>query len=49
MKKKVLKTAAFLTALCLTAGLGIFANALVGNPVSRLLAKRTAEAYLQEN
>ena len=49
MKKKVLKTAAFFTALCLITGLAIFANALVGNPVSRLLAKRTAEAYLQEN
>lgn len=49
MKKKALKTAAFFTALCLITGLAIFANALVGNPVSRLLAKRTAEAYLQEN
>lgn len=46
MKRKVLKTAAFLTAVVLISGLGAFANALVGNPVSRLLAKRTAQAYL---
>lgn len=46
MKKKALRTAALLTALVLIIGLGIFSNALVGNPVSRLLAKRTAESYL---
>lgn len=46
MKRKVLKTAAFLTAVVLISGLGAFANVLVGNPVSRLLAKRTAQAYL---
>jgi len=49
MKQKALKTAAFLTAVVLISGLGAFANALVGNPVSRLLAKRTAEAYLAKN
>lgn len=49
MKQKALKTAAFLTAAVLIIGLGAFANALVGNPVSRLLAKRTAEAYLAEH
>ena len=49
MKRKVLKTAAFLTAVVLISGLGAFANALVGNPVSRLLAKRTAAAYLAEH
>lgn len=49
MKQKVLKTAAFLVAVVLIIGLGTFANALVGNPVSRLLAKRTAAAYLSEH
>lgn len=49
MKQKIMKTAAFLAAVALIGGLGAFANALVGNPVSRLLAKRTADAYLSEH
>lgn len=47
-KKKGLKLAAFLVALVLLAGLGWLANGLVGNPVSKLLAKRTAEKRLEE-
>ncbi len=47
-KRKLLKAAAFLTAAIFIIGLGIFANALVGNPVSKMLAKRTANAYLDE-
>ena len=47
MKKKWLKIAALLAALAIIAGLGIFANALVGNPVSRWLAKRTAQKHLE--
>lgn len=46
MKKKTLKTAALLAALLLIAGIGFFANALLGNPVSKLLAERAAKAYL---
>ncbi|MGI6029703.1 MAG: hypothetical protein ACOX81_09925 [Candidatus Heteroscillospira sp.] len=49
MKMKPLKIAALLLALALIIGLGIFANALVGNPISKMLAERTAEKYLSEN
>ena len=43
--KKVL---ALVLALVLLAGLLLFANALVGNPISRLLVKRNASAYVAE-
>lgn len=48
MKKKVLKIAALVLALVIVAGLCVFANALVGNPVSKWLATRTAKAHLEE-
>ena len=48
MKKKWLKIAALVAALAILAGLFVFANALVGNPVSKWLAKRTAERHLEE-
>ena len=48
MKKKVLKITALLIAVVLITRLGIFANSLVGNPVSKMLAERTAETYLAE-
>lgn len=48
MKKKWLKIAALVAALVIIAGLGIFANALVGNPLSKWLATRTAEKHLEE-
>lgn len=38
MKKKHLKIAAVVLALAIIAGLCLFANALVGNPVSKVLA-----------
>ena len=47
-KKKWLKIAALLAAVVIIAGLSVFANALVGNPVSRWLAVRTAEKHLEE-
>lgn len=47
MKKKVLKTAALALALILIGGLCWFANGLVGNPVSRLLAKRALQQYVE--
>ncbi len=46
--KKWLKIGAFITALVIILGLCWFANALVGNPVSRWLATRTAERHLEE-
>ena len=49
MKKKILKIAAFVLALALIVGVCVFANSLVGNPVSKLLATKTAEKYLEEN
>ncbi len=48
MKRKFWKIAALITALLLILGVGWFANALVGNPVSRLLAQRSAAQYLEK-
>lgn len=48
MKKRILKITALVMALALIAGLGWFANGLVGNPVSRLLAKRALDRYVEE-
>lgn len=48
MKKKVLHILALLTALALVVGLGFFANALMGNPISKRLATGTAKAHLEE-
>ncbi|MBR2389509.1 MAG: hypothetical protein IKA94_01795, partial [Mogibacterium sp.] len=49
MKKKVLKITAFVVALALIAGIAVFANALVGNPISKLLAQNSAERHIEEN
>ena len=49
MKKRVLKTVALCLAIVLIAGVLICANMLVGNPVSHLLARHTAEKHLEEN
>lgn len=49
MNKKILKAIAFIAALSLIIGIGVFANALVGNPVSKYLAKNTAEKHIEEN
>ena len=48
MKQRILKITALVIALALIAGLGWFANGLVGNPVSRLLAKRALNRYVEE-
>lgn len=49
MKKKILKIAAFVVALALIVGVCIFANSLVGNPISKILATNTAKKYIKEN
>jgi len=49
MKGRGLKIVALLAALVLILGVGWFANEVVGNPISKLLAKNTAEKYLDEN
>ena len=48
MKKKVLKIIALVVAVALIAGVGFFANALVGNPISKWVATNTAEKHLEE-
>ena len=47
-KTKTLKIIAGITAVVIIAGLGWFANAFVGNPISKMLATNTAEKYLSE-
>lgn len=49
MKKKILKILALVLALCLLGGVCYIANGLVGNPVSKALAKRSAQKYLEQN
>ena len=46
MKKKGLRIAAFVTALILLGGIGWFANALVGNPISKALSRKNAGRYI---
>lgn len=48
MKKKTLKIIALITAFILIIGLSWFANALLGNPVSKMLATNTAKKHLAE-
>ena len=49
MKKKILKIAALVVALALIVGVSIFANSLVGNPISKMLATNTAKQYIKDN
>ncbi|MBP3664100.1 MAG: hypothetical protein J6J03_02960 [Tyzzerella sp.] len=46
MKKKHLKILALVVAFASIIGLGLFANAFLGNPLSKMLAKSTAQNYL---
>lgn len=48
MGNKFLRIAAFIIAAVLTAGLAIFANELVGNPVSKYLVKKSAQSYIEK-
>ena len=48
MKNRVLRIIAFVVAVGLIVTLGSFANSLVGNPISNLLAKKSAEKYIAE-
>lgn len=48
MKKKVLKIVALIIAIALIVGVCWFANALNGNPISKMLAEKAADAYLEE-
>lgn len=49
MKKKILKITALVVAIILIIGVGLFANALVGNPVSKALATKSANEYLEKS
>ena len=49
MKKRILKIAAFVFASALIVGVCVFANGLVGNPISKAVATNTAEKHLEEN
>ena len=48
MKKKVLKIIALVIAIALIVGVCWFANALNGNPLSKMLAEKAVVAYLAE-
>lgn len=48
MKKRILKIAAFAFAIILIVGVCVFANGLVGNPVSKAVATNTAEKHLEK-
>lgn len=48
MKKRILKISALVLAVILIIGVCLFANSLVGNPISKALAKNTAEKYIEE-
>lgn len=49
MKKRILKISAFCLAVVLIVGVCSFANALVGNPISKMMALNAAEKYLETN
>lgn len=49
MKKKILKITALIVAIALIVGVCWFANALTGNPLSKMLAKKAVDTYLKEN
>lgn len=48
-KKTIARAAVLVLALLLTGGIGLFANALVGNPVSRLIVTQQAKSYLAQH
>ena len=48
MRNKIMRIIAFVLAMVLIAGLAWFANAMNGNPISAMLARKTATAYLAE-
>lgn len=48
MKTKLLKIGAFALAVLLIVGVVVFANALIGNPISNALATNTAKKYIEK-
>ena len=47
-KNKIVKLIALIVAVVLIVGIGVFANALVGNPVSKYLAEKSAEKVITQ-
>ena len=47
MKKQILKISALCLAIILIVGICWFANGLVGNPISKMVARHTAEKHLE--
>ena len=48
MKTTLLKTGALILAILLIVGVILFANSLVGNPISKALAQSAAQKYVKE-
>lgn len=49
MKKQILKMIALIIAVALIVGIAWIANSLNGNPISKMLAKKAANEYLEEH
>lgn len=49
MKKRILKIFAFVFVLCLVVAVSVIVGAFTGNPISKVLAGKTAEKHLAEN
>lgn len=49
MKTRILKITALCLAIVLIIGVCAFANSLVGNPISKMMARHTAEKHLEAN
>ena len=47
MKTRILKISALCLAIVLIVGVCAFANSLVGNPISKMMARKTAEKHLE--
>ena len=49
MKKRIMKISALCLAIVLIIGVCWFANGLVGNPISKKMARNSAEKHLETN
>jgi len=49
MKKRIFKILAFVFVLCLVVAVSVVVGAFTGNPISKVLAGKTAEKHLAEN
>lgn len=49
MKKKILKITSFCVAFALLSGICFFTNGIVGNPISRFIAEKNINEYIEKN